>query len=402
MNDEIIQLLSALQGYLSQVTPSDLHKLETPPILNQAADNDVLLAMLSALIEEGSIHQSETWAAHMTPTISASSLLGHLIAGLHNGNLLSPQIYPLLATIEQQTLDYLCKLFQQQHAHFIAGSSYANLEALWQAKQQCANSNIIYTSRAAHYSIAKACQILDLKLEFIDTDENDQLLPEQLLKACNNQTPLAIVATAGTSTIGAIDPLNDCIAIAQQFNAWLHIDAAWGGALIILPEYQSLFAKLSQADSICFDPHKAWQQPKPASVLLYKQPLKPMFDITIDYLECSPPNSLPGSRGGELFLPLWLTLVGNGIHSLQQQVQSRLQQAQLFYEHLKQRTNWIIYPSSTGIVCFHIDDSTDLTALVDEGIFSQATVSGEKVYRAVFADPITKSAALITVLEPYF
>lgn len=402
MNGEIIQLLSNLQDYLNQLTPSDPHELETLPILNQTADNDRLLAMLSALIAEGSIHHSETWAAHMTPTISANSLLGHLIAGLHNGNLLSPQIYPILATIEQQTLDYLCTLFQQQYAHFIAGSSYANLEALWQAKQQSSSLNIVYASRAAHYSIAKACQILDLKLEYIDSNESDQLLPEQLLKACNNKRPLAIVATAGTPTTGAIDPLNDCIAIAQQFNAWLHIDAAWGGGLVILSEYSSLFSKLSQADSICFDPHKAWQQPKPASVLLYQQPLKPMFDITIDYLESSPPNSLPGSRGGELFLPLWLTLVGNGIHSLQQQIQSRLQQAQLFSKQLKQRTNWSVYPSSTGIVCFHLDGTADLTALVDEGIFSQATVSGDKVYRAVFADPTTKAAALITVLEPYF
>ncbi|NQZ52691.1 MAG: aspartate aminotransferase family protein [Piscirickettsiaceae bacterium] len=402
MNDDITQLLSELQLSLNQLTTAQQSQAEKLPILNQAANSNHLLSTLSALISEGNIHRSETWAAHMSPAISTTSLLGHLIAGLHNGNLLSPQIYPILASIEQQILDWLCNVFQHQHGHFVAGSSYANLEALWQAKQQSNNANVVYASQAAHYSIAKACQILDLKLKPIATDNNDRLLPTALQQACEDQAPLAIVATAGTPTAGAIDPIANCVEISQQFNAWLHIDAAWGGALIILPEHKSLFGELSQANSICFDPHKGWQQPKPASILLYQQPLKAMLDSNVDYLEFTPSNSLPGSRGGELFLPLWLTLMGEGIDALREKIRLRLGQAESFSSQLKQRTDWEIYSSPTGIVCFHINRSVDLTLLVEQGIFSQASILGTNVYRAVFASPNTKATALIAALEPYF
>lgn len=88
--------------------------------------------LIDALLTEGDFHHSNTWAAHMTPSVEAPALLGQLLAGLHNGNLLSPELYPSLAKIEKQLIEWLCQLFQQKHGHFTHGSTYANLEALWQ------------------------------------------------------------------------------------------------------------------------------------------------------------------------------------------------------------------------------------------------------------------------------
>ena len=395
-------ILAELQHYIDQILASEQASVTLAAIDDHPADNSNLLTILNALIIEGDRHHADNWAAHMTPAISCESLLGQLIAGLHNGNLLSPQLYPTLARIEQQIIDWLCQLFQQQHGHFIAGSSYANLEALWQARQHHPDKrHIVYASETAHYSIAKACQILDLELRCIATDKNGQLCPTILQQACEKQSPLAIVATAGTPTLGIIDPLEDCIKLAQQYQAWCHIDAAWGGALSLLPEYRPLFDIISQADSICFDPHKGWHQPKPASVLLYQRPLIPMLYADADYLQHPPVNSLPGSRGGEFFLPLWLTLMHSGVDSLRQQIRLRLDQADQFAIQLKQRTDWQIYRSPTGIVCFH-PNQADLTDLVNKGILSQAKVAGKDVYRLVFASPNTTANAILTVLEPYF
>lgn len=402
--NNIAGLLAELQHLLTQLTlTTEDNQFTLPAIGKQASDSSELFATLNALIAEGDIHHAGTWAAHMTPTISAASLLGQLLAGLHNGNLLSPQLYPVLAKIEQQILTWLCSLFGHQYGHFVAGSSYANLEALWQAKQQYPNANrVVYASTAAHYSIAKACQILDLELKYIATDNNDQLSIEALRQACQQQSPLAIVATAGTAAAGIIDPLADCVQIAQQFDCWCHIDAAWGGALAILPEYKSLFSNASGAGSICFDPHKGWHQPKPASVLLYQRALNPMLSADANYLEFEPFNSLPGSRGGELFLPLWLSLMFSGVEELTLQLQHRLQQAEQLSTQLSMRSNWQVYPSVTGIICFQPDPTVNLTTLVDRGILSKANVAGKGVYRAVFATPNTSAAALITVLEPHF
>ena len=397
-------LLAELLSLIDHLPRTPHHSRSLPEIQNHSSDTLQLQSVLHALLTEGDRHRAESWAAHMTPSVSASSLLGQLLAGMHNGNLLSPQLYPTLARIERQLIDWLCQLFYQQHGHFIAGSSYANLEALWQAKQHCDDRSrrVVYTSTAAHYSIAKACQILDLELETITTNNDDQLLADELQKACIKRPALAIVATAGTPASGAIDPLADCVRLAHQFNSWCHIDAAWGGALSILPEGKALFDKASQADSICFDPHKGWQQPKPASILMYRQPLSPMLSADTSYLEQSPSNSLPGSRGGELFLPLWVSLMHSGIDGVREPLQQRLQQADYLAKNLENSTNWRVYQSGTGIICFQPEKSTDLTDLVNQGILSKAKVAGHDVYRTVFASSNTKAQAIITALEPYF
>ena len=397
------QLKQLLNDLLNVFDEKSLSNTVFPKISAQGIEHEQVGNIIELLLNEGNLHRSSDWAAHMTPETSAVSILGQVIAASHNGNLLSPQLYPILAKIEQQTLHYLCQLFQQQYGHFVAGSSYANLEALWQAKlAKTTSSRIVYASKSVHFSIARACQILELELRYIATTEHDQLSVEALNKACQQQQPLAIIATIGTTTMGAIDPVSECITIANRYDAWCHIDAAWGGSLVLLTEYKSLFNAVSQADSVCFDPHKAWQQPKPASVLLYQQPLSPMLPAESSYLEQAPLNSLPGSRGGELFLPLWITLVYSGSEYLLSNTQKRLEQANTFATLLKEKSVWHIYSSNTGIVCFKPDEETDLTILVEQGILSQAKINNEQIYRAVFASSCTKAESIITELKPYF
>lgn len=397
------QLKKLLDGLLNTFKLTSTASNIIPEITQVGHNQEHVTHILNLLLKEGDIHLSGHWAAHMTPETSDVSIIGQVIAARHNGNLLSPQLYPVLSQIERQTMDYLCQLFNQQYGHFVAGSSYANLEALWQAKlNSSTSSRIIYAARSVHFSIVKACQILDLELRYITNNEYDQLSIEALELACQQQAPLAIVATIGTTAMGAIDPVSECITIAQNYDAWCHIDAAWGGALVLLPEHSSLFELMSQVDSICFDPHKAWQQPKPASVLLYKQPLTPMLPADSSYLEQTPLNNLPGSRGGELFLPLWLTLIHSGSDSLRTYTQKRLEQATRFAMQLKSLSNWVIYPSHTGIICFKPDKIIDLSSLIEQGVLSQTRINNTRVYRAVFASSHTSAESIIEVLQPYF
>lgn len=165
--------------------------------------------LIKSLITEGTLHHQQSWASHMTPAIDDPALLGQLLAGIHNGNLLSAELYPQLVTIEQQLLNWFCQLFQQPFAHFTHGSTYANLEALWQAREKASNeSKLVYGSQAAHYSIIKACQILGLAFQAIPTNALGQMHVEQLQQACEHAAPIAIVITAGSSSCGAIDYLS--------------------------------------------------------------------------------------------------------------------------------------------------------------------------------------------------
>ena len=398
----VSQTYSDLLAQLMQLA-NHQSSLSLPQLSDTPTDSAEVFAFCKALMDEGQRHSNKLWAAHMTPATSSASILGQVLAGLHNGNLLSPQLYPLLQKIEQQLINWFCQLFQQQYGHFTAGATYANLEALWQAREQCSNqSKLVYGSHASHYSIAKACQILGLQFQTIATDDYDKILPAALEQACKQQAPLAVVLTAGTSACGEIDPLTECIAICKTYGGWSHIDAAWGGALVLLKQYQALVDSMAKADSLCVDPHKAFGQPKPCGLLLYQRPLQALFAAEASYLAQPPPQTLPGSYGGELFLPLWSSIMFNGVNSLRTQIEQRLSQAEQFAIQLKLRSGWWIHHSCTGIVCFQPNTAIDnLDALLTLGYFSRAKVNGRDVYRAVFADPNTQAATLITALEPF-
>jgi glutamate/tyrosine decarboxylase-like PLP-dependent enzyme len=401
---EINKASAKLLEQLQQLSQQDLSSLTLPIIKNSPNDPAEVYAFCKALLNEGARHSGDLWAAHMTPPASSASILGQSLAGLHNGNLLSPTLYPLLQQIEQQLLNWFYQLFQYQHGHFTAGATYSNLEALWQAREHCINeSSIVYASRACHYSIAKACQILGLKLQTIATDDNDRILPSALEKACNKQVPVAVVLTAGTSACGEIDPINECLKISKAYNSWCHIDAAWGGALALLGEYQTIITEMTKADSICVDPHKAFGQAKPCGLLLYQRPLQALFDADTNYLEQQPQKTLAGSYGGELFLPLWSDIMFNGVNYLRSGIQHRLSQAALFARELSLHSNWWVHHSITGIVCFQPTEkaSNNLNTLVTQGLFSRAKVNDREVFRAVFANPNTQAKTLITELEPF-
>mgnify|MGYP003633919611 CR=1 FL=1 len=367
------------------------------------AKDEQITQLIEQLITEGRLHQKESWTAHMTPFIDPPALLGQLLAGLHNGNLLSAELYPQLALIEQQLLGWFCQLFQQPFGHFTHGSSYGNLDALWQAREQTKNSsNTVYGSQAAHYSISKACRILGLNFQTISTNDFGQIDLDALRTACQRVAPIAIVATVGTSSCGAIDPISTCTEMAKEFNSWCHIDAAWGGALILSQAHQHHLTGIAQADSICVDPHKALGQPKPCSLLLYKRPLANTSDLDVDYLTQAPKQTIGGSYGGELFLPLWCSLQLNGMQSFSDRTDQRLEQAEQFARALKQHSNWWLLHSATGIVCFKPPTNIDLTHLVNLGQLSLAKVNGREVYRAVFANHTSQAKALITALKAFF
>jgi len=387
-----------------------LPKAETISLLldglhsNTSVDNGSKLALLNGdcqqLLQEAALHQQSSWAAHMTPNLAPYSLLGQQIAGMHQGNLLSPALYPGLKEAETKTLDWIKKHFYQPFAGFTHGGSYSNLEALWQARDaKPQHSKRVYGSHASHYSIKKACDILGLEFHALETDDNERLLPEALSKACQQQVPLAIVLNLGTSACGSIDPLPESVATAAHYDCWLHVDAAWGGATVMLPEHKKTYQLLAQADTISFDPHKNLFQPRPCSILLSQHQKQALGDI--HYLDTPPTKQLAGSYGGELFLPLWLNLQLLGEEWFYEKTRYRLAQARQFVMQMSELTTWPVIQSKTGIVCFETPEKELLSPLVEQGVLSKAMVNKQPVYRAIFASYHTQATDLIRAIRPY-
>ncbi len=374
---------------------SQADTLLTALLRHHQVDAASSLSHCAALLSEAESFRHAAKAAHMTPELAPYSHLGMQLATLHQGNLLSAELYPELKQAESDTLNWLKQCFGLRYAHFSHGGSDNNLQALWQARDHTASGKkIVYASEARHYSVDKACRMLGLDLQLIATDAEDRITVSALEKACKKAPPLAIVLTAGTSATGSLDPLQDTSEIAEQYQAWLHIDAAWGGSLLMLPEHRDSLRRLSKVDSLGFDPHKSLFQPRPCSV--YLSQLAPEYSSQTDYLAKAPSGRVTGSYGAELFLPLWLNLRILGENWFFQQTRARLGQARHFSE-LLQEQGLNTWNGGSGIICFEANGE-GFDSLVTEGILSCAKVRQRRVYRAVFAGYRTQADELFRAL----
>jgi glutamate/tyrosine decarboxylase-like PLP-dependent enzyme len=135
---------------------------------------------------------------------------------------------------------------------------------------------VFYASAESHHSLLKAARLCGLgmsSVRLIPVDDRLRLrvdlLEQQIAQDRRSDlAPFLIVATAGTTNAGAIDPLGECSGIAARENLWLHTDAAWGGAAAIVPEMRPLLAGIERSDSITFDAHKWLSVPMGAGVFL--------------------------------------------------------------------------------------------------------------------------------------
>ncbi|WP_329384551.1 pyridoxal phosphate-dependent decarboxylase family protein [Streptomyces sp. NBC_01716] len=137
----------------------------------------------------------------------------------------------------------------------------------------------ILTSAAAHFSVQRAAALLGLGEDAVipvPVDTQLRMKPSALaatLEACveRGQLPVAIVATAGTTDTGAIDPLRECAELAAQYGAWLHVDAAYGGGALLSDRLAPLLDGIELADSVSLDWHKLGWQPAAAGVFLVRK-----------------------------------------------------------------------------------------------------------------------------------
>jgi len=201
------------------------------------------------------------------------------IAGLFNPQLASSGSSPVPVELERHVIRAIAQraaLGDAATGHFATGGSEANytalLSALTGAHPKFASDGArafagpvkFYTSRDCHIAwlkVAHQAGVGRAALQLIDTDGRGRMDPRALTQAIaadrvNGAVPVMVVATAGTTGAGMIDPLHACADIAQQEHLWYHIDAAWGGAALASNRLRPVLAGIERADSITIDAHK--------------------------------------------------------------------------------------------------------------------------------------------------
>jgi aromatic-L-amino-acid decarboxylase len=228
----------------------------------------------------------------------------------------------------------------------------------------------VYCSEEAHSSVEKAVKIAGIgssNLVKIKTDAAFALIPEELEKAVlkdidHGYAPLCVVAVLGTTGSTAVDPLEQISVIAKKFNMWLHIDAAYAGSALILPEYRWMIKGIENADSFVFNPHK-WLFTNfdcSAYFVQSREKLLQTFRLVPEYLKTRTDGEVNdysdwGIQLGRRFraLKLWFVLRSFGINGLQEKLRLHISLARFFADEITKTGNFkLMAPVNFGLVCF--------------------------------------------------
>jgi len=202
--------------------------------------------------------------------------------------------------------------------HLTSSGTLANLEALWVAGQSAPGKRIV-GSEQAHYTHQRISGVLKLDYTPIAADSRGRMSVEALEAELRNGGVGTVVVTLGTTAIGAVDPLDQILALREKYSFRVHVDAAYGGYFRLIPKAldepaQRAYAAIDQADSIVIDPHKHGLQPYGCGCVLFRDPSvgqlykheSPYTYFTSKQLHLGE-ISLECSRAGASAVALWAT-----------------------------------------------------------------------------------------------
>jgi tyrosine decarboxylase / aspartate 1-decarboxylase len=203
--------------------------------------------------------------------------------------------------------------------HLTSSGTFANLEALWMAGQLRPGQRVV-ASEQAHYTHHRISAVLKLEFTSVATDACGRMSLEALEDELRKGDVGTIVATLGTTAIGAVDPLGEILDLAARYTCRVHVDAAYGGYFGLIADElaepaRRAYAAIARADSIVIDPHKHGLQPYGCGCVLFRDPAVGRFykhDSPYTYFTSKDLHlgeiSLECSRAGAAAVALWATM----------------------------------------------------------------------------------------------
>ncbi|ESS07633.1 MAG: tyrosine decarboxylase MnfA [uncultured archaeon A07HB70] len=211
-----------------------------------------------------------------------------------------PATYGTVAELEARAVDTLGRVagLDDPHGYVTSGGTEANLQAVRAARDRsAADDPTVVAPESAHFSLQKAGAVLGVDVEFVPTDADERADPAAMRAATDADTAL-VVAVAGSTEYGRVDPVPALSAIARDAGALLHVDAAWGGFALPFTGHDWSFADAA-VDTMTIDPHKLGRAPVPAGGFLARdRTTMDALAVETPYLETRSQASLTGTRSG--------------------------------------------------------------------------------------------------------
>jgi glutamate/tyrosine decarboxylase-like PLP-dependent enzyme len=281
-------------------------------------------AELTARLRENYPFGHPRYAAQMLKPPHPVSVVGYLAAMQVNPNNHALDGGPATAAMEKEVVRQLAGMFGygtdpgSYLGHLTSSGTVANLEALFVARESHPGRGVAH-SADAHYTHARMCHLLSMKSHAVPTDAAGRMDVEALDALLAGGGIGTVVATAGTTGLGAVDPVDEIVAVARRHGARVHVDAAYGGFFALLAGDAGIdprpWQAIRESDSVVVDPHKHGLQPYGCGAVLFRDPGvgrfyehdSPYTYFTSDELHLGQ-ISIECSRAGAAAAALWLTL----------------------------------------------------------------------------------------------
>jgi aromatic-L-amino-acid/L-tryptophan decarboxylase len=393
------------------------------------------------LLRDGIVHSAHPRCFGLfNPTPAFHGVLGELIAAAFNPQLAVWSHAPAAVEIEKHVIRQIAARFgwvdPDACGHFATGGAEANLTAVVVALTRAfpaygdngvaslSRQPVLYASADSHVAWFKIAHLTGIgrdAVRLVATSGDGRLDPVALETAIDTdlaagRAPFMVVATAGTTNAGMIDPLTECASVAERRDLWLHVDAAWGGAVVCSDRLKPILSGIERGHSITVDAHKWFSAPMGAGMFLCRDPelLARPFRVAATYMPSRNAlddpylNSVQWSRrfiGLKLFLSL--ASVGWKGHALA--IEGQITIAELLRRRLNDERWRVLNDSPLGVICFILDtQSGDIDGIV-AGVqneqtcwISAAEFEGRRVIRACITSFRTRRddvEALIAALE---
>jgi aromatic-L-amino-acid/L-tryptophan decarboxylase len=399
---------------------SDLYKILHEDIPYHGVEIEKILADVKEKIVPNSTKIGHPrFLAWMNNSGSDAGFLGDLINTGLNQNPFMYKAGPAATVIEDIVIQWMGKLFGLSDGFggtLVSGGTTANLTSLLVARETKTNNTMIngiapgtklllYVSEQGHTTIERAVGILGIgtrNIRKIPTDKEFRVdiaaLDTQIKDDISNKYhPFCIVAQGGSASVGAVDPLDKVANICKKYNLWFHVDAAYGGAAILVNDKRHLFKGIEHADSITVDPHKWFYMSTEAGLVLLKDKEK-LFD-TFTKTSC---KAYKGNNAETNFLDygmqlsrtsralkVWFAFKTYGFDKIGRCVEQNILLANELKSRFTNEPNWeVLNPVNLSIVCLRYlpDSIKDINRINDlQGIILNKLEESGKA----FLTPVT-------------
>jgi aromatic-L-amino-acid/L-tryptophan decarboxylase len=389
---------------------------------------DVILEDFEQSIVPGTTHWNHPrFFAYFANSGSHPGILGEMLTAALNGNGMVWKSGPAATELEQVTLGWLRQWLGLPEEFFGIihdTASVATMHAIAAAREMAepesrrkGNSGrlVMYISEHANFSVEKAGMTLGLgqdNIRQIPCDEAFRMRVDLLREAMDadrraGKKPFCVVPTVGTTSTSSIDPVPAIADVAEAFGAWLHVDAAYGGAAAILPELSSILAGAERAHSLVVNPHKWLFTPMDLSALYTREPeiMRRAFSLVPEYVKTAEnPRAVNymeyGVQLGRRFraLKLWFVMRHYGREGTCAIIRSHIEYAQKLASLIRAHPDFeIAAPTPFSLVCFRYRGSDDDNRALLESInasgkafLSHTVLNGRFVLRLAIGNIATR------------